>query len=230
VVSSRVTITDILPGGPAEKAGLKPGDVVISVNDHAVTSFTDFQKYTESKQEADQFNLAINLERNGEKMSVPVTLDHNQDNPPVGVAIGSIEVFRVPVWRAPVIAVQEMGAITKITWDSLGAFFGKLFLHGQLDKDVSGPVGIYQVTATAAHEGFIPTLFITILLSINLALLNILPIPALDGGKLVFLLTEVIFRKRVIAVQVENVLTMLGFALLIALIVVITAKDIMKLF
>jgi regulator of sigma E protease len=111
----------------------------------------------------------------------------------------------------------------------LRGFGSTLFSQGRLDEAVSGPVGVYQATAGATQQGVVSVIFLMVVLSINLALFNLLPIPALDGGKLVFLFTELLFRRRVIAERVEGALTMAGFFLLITLMVVITVRDIGRL-
>jgi regulator of sigma E protease len=233
VKDSQVYITQILPGSTAEHAALKPGDRVVSFTDpvtNAVTpvsSIGQMQAFTKSRQ-GNQPDLKINVERNGAPYASSVTLAPG--GPALGVGLDALDTVRIPFWRAPGAALHEIGFIMKTTWDALKQFAGKLFIHGQLDKTISGPVGIYQASAAAAHQGFISVIFLMVVLSINLALLNILPIPALDGGKLFFLLTELVFRRRVIAERVENLVGVIGFSLLIILIVIVSIKDIIHLF
>ncbi|MBU6389305.1 site-2 protease family protein, partial [Patescibacteria group bacterium] len=90
----------------------------------------------------------------------------------------------------------------------------------------SGPVGVYRAADAATKEGWPAVIYLGVVLSISLAVFNILPVPALDGGRLVFLLTELIFRKRIIAEQLEGWLHMVGFAALMLLILLITISDV----
>lgn len=232
--STQLVISKVLPDSPAAKAKLESGDVVVEArkvgdqNAEPIESVDEFLSYTKTlqQQKVDTFDLTIL--RDGTKLTRTVGISPN--GYPVGVAIEGVDLVRVPFWRAPGVALHEMGYIIDITWDALRGFFAKLFFKAQLDQNVSGPVGIYQATATATQEGIVPTVFLAVVLSINLALLNVLPIPALDGGKFVFLLTELVFRKRVVAIKVENALSLIGFAFLIGLIILITVRDIARLF
>lgn len=149
----------------------------------------------------------------------------NASGPALGVAVEDINYVKVPFYRSPEVAVKGIAYIGDATWQALKGFGVKLFTKAELDETVSGPVGIYRATASAADQGWASIVFLTAALSVNLALLNIMPIPALDGGKLVFLVIEGVFRKRVVSEQIENAVTGLSFFALIALIAVISLRD-----
>lgn len=104
-------------------------------------------------------------------------------------------------------------------------FFGNLFVGQASWGEVSGPVGIAKVVGGAGREGFVSLLFVSALISISLAIMNILPFPALDGGRVVIALTEGIIRKR-LNTSFVNSLNTIGFFLLITLMIVVTCKDI----
>jgi regulator of sigma E protease len=105
-------------------------------------------------------------------------------------------------------------------------FFHKLFVGKGSWDEVSGPVGIAKVVGDSSEEGFISLLFITILISISLAAMNILPFPALDGGRIVIAIIEGIIRRK-LPIKFVNILNSIGFILLLILMLVVTVKDIL---
>lgn len=232
VLRNQVQI-DPQTGSPAEKAGLQAGDVVTAITDVATgekqttVTATQLQEYVKSLQTKGDRQVLIEYTREGNIASKEVTIA--AEGPALGVALYQDTVARVPVWRAPLIAVKETGIIADVTWRALKEFGARLFVHAQLEESVSGPIGIYQATSSAAHQGFAAVLFLMVALSINLALLNILPIPALDGGRLFFLILEAIFRRRVVTPRIESIITTAGFSLVILLIVVLSVRDIIRL-
>ena len=116
--------------------------------------------------------------------------------------------------------------LTTQIFTGVAAFFGKLFTGQGSWDEVSGPVGIAKVVGTSSQEGFISLLFITILISISLAAMNILPFPALDGGRIVIALIEGVSRRK-LPIKFVNALNGIGFILLLTLMLVVTVKDIL---
>ncbi|MEI6478201.1 MAG: site-2 protease family protein [bacterium] len=230
VQKSDVLVSEVLPGSPAETAKVKAGEIIRSFTDKqtgqvtVIDSVSKLQSFTKERQTADKRTLDVTVDDNGTLTTVPVTIAAS--GPAMGVAVEDLNQIRLPVWQAPRAAYSVMSYVTSTTWEALRQFGVQLFGHAQLDKQVSGPVGIYKATSAATHEGFPSVVFLTVALSLNLALLNIMPIPALDGGKLVFLVIELIFRKRVVSEQIENAVTSIGFILLIGLITVLTLRDV----
>ena len=110
---------------------------------------------------------------------------------------------------------------------SLGQTFYNLF-KGEVPKDVAGPVGIYQISKGVAEEGFLAVLQFMAILSINLSILNLLPLPALDGGRLMFVIVEDVTKKR-LKPEVEQVIHLVGIVALIGLMVLVTINDIKRL-
>jgi regulator of sigma E protease len=227
ITRAEVYVGDVLKGSGADKAGIKPGDSLAGVTAQGtattITSVEQLQSITSSLQHDGMLSLEVTYKHLGDLHTVPATLAAS--GPPLGVAIQVVNTVRVPFYRAPIVALREMKLILGITWDALANFAGRLVKHGQLDPNVTGPVGIYKATATATHEGFSALIFLTIALSLNLALLNILPIPALDGGKLFFLIIELIARKRIVSEKIEGIVSLIGFSSLIILIVILSVRD-----
>jgi regulator of sigma E protease len=233
VTNARVLISGLTDVSAAQRAGLEPGDYITKLSNPVTSASTEatsvqqVRNWTKEQKDAGATDLLVTVDRDGTIKDYTLRMQ-GSDPSPLGVQISAVNRVRVPVWRAPGVALRETYGILGITWDALKGFGRTLVVKHQLDQSVSGPVGVYEASAAAAHQGMTSVILLAVVLSINLGLLNILPIPALDGGKLVFLFTELIFRRRVIAEKVENALTSLGFLVLIGLILVITVRDISK--
>ncbi|CAN5154844.1 RIP metalloprotease RseP [soil metagenome] len=232
VIRQEVLVSSVGVGSPADKAGIKPGDVVLGLTPFGeeskkVANINELVSFTKELQARNNLSLEVKYDRSGTNGVSVVTL--NPTGPAMGVSIQSLDTVRVPVLQAPGVAIHEMGAILGLTWDAL-AGFGKKLVRAELDENVSGPIGIYQATATATKMGFSQVLFLAIVLSLNLALLNLLPIPALDGGKFVFLIVEGVFRKRGVHRKLERAMTSISFIVLIGLMIILTGRDIFRLF
>jgi regulator of sigma E protease len=111
---------------------------------------------------------------------------------------------------------------------ALADFFVGLFSSKSVSGDVAGPVGIFNITGQAVKMGITYLIQLAAILSINLGLINILPFPALDGGRALLLILEGIFKKKVIKAEIENLLHTIGFAIIILLIIAVTYKDIFR--
>lgn len=235
VVTSRVIIVQVAEDAPAKAAGIRTGDLLKNVStldaseSYPIFTTQDLQEKTKGFQEAGIRRIALDIEREGEPLRVESDLSL-PGSPALGVLIQPYNAVRVPFYRAPIVAAKEMTAIIQVTWSALADFGSRLFTKAQLDPNVSGPLGIYQATSVATKMGFEQVVFLSVALSLNLALLNILPIPALDGGRFVFLLSEAIFRRRVVAQKIEQAVTAASFFALMLLFVVLTVRDVFKFF
>ena len=147
---------------------------------------------------------------------------------PLGVAITDIETYFAPIWQRPFYGVYY-GTKEAIYWgknviDGFINIFTELS-HGNAPKDVSGPVGVFAITTEVAKTGILSLLNLVGIISVNLAILNIIPFPALDGGRLLFIIIEAIFGKK-IAPKFEAIVHAVGMAILLLAILAITIKDI----
>ncbi len=232
-----LAIADVLPGSPADQAGLEPGDIVTAIT--GVPGAGPFASY-----DADAFvayvrndtggaPLTFTIDRAGDEKTIAVTpqagvLEGAPAQPALGVAVAPVGVLPEPLWRAPIDGAVYTWEITKETAVGLGTFFVQAFT---LDADlaqVSGPVGIAGAVGHAFDTGLSSLLSIAAIISINLAIINLLPVPALDGGRLLFVIIEAVIR-RPIKPSVAAAVNGIGFAFLILLMVVITGSDIWKL-
>ncbi|MEE9324262.1 MAG: site-2 protease family protein, partial [Dehalococcoidia bacterium] len=128
-----------------------------------------------------------------------------------------------PIWKAIPLGIKR-------SWETLVLFKKEVFswISGDSNPEFSGPIGIAQITGEVASAGIVPLIAFTALLSLNLAILNILPIPALDGGRLLFIAIEVIRGGKRIKPEREALVHMVGFMMLILLIIIISYNDILR--
>lgn len=228
-LSSEIIVADFESDSPAKQAGLEVGDIILgaTINGESTNfnSIKDLQSFS-----SEHKGQAISLKYKRDDAVSEKTLEELDGDAPLGVVIVEKAIVRVPWYKAPYVALHETYEIIKLTFEFFGSFVSKLFSTGKVEQGVGGPVAIYVYTGMAVKAGVMVLLQFVALLSINLAVINILPFPALDGGRLVFIVLEKIFRKRVVKEKVENTIHLVGYALLILLIVAITYRDIANLF
>lgn len=232
VRDARLTVIEVRAGTPAAAAGLMAGDIITGITDG-----TERLVAPESPEKVQEFvgpregkTLEFNYLRENESGSVVVMPVPGivPDRGAVGISMDMIGTLRLP----PHLALWEGGKsaylFTRLTAVGIGNFFVAIFM-GQADySQVTGPVGIVQAVGAAATTGFANLLFLTALISINLAVINVIPFPALDGGRLLFVLVEAILR-RPLPTKFQNYANIAGFALLMLLMVAVTWHDIAKL-
>lgn len=221
-VSHSTEIGNILPGYPADKAGLQSGDKILAVNGQQVENW---EKVVNIVNKNPERPTVFTMERDDKQFKVQVTprLDEERKIGLIGVTPKVIS-ERLGVWAAIKAGfLQTVGVTTAII---VGL---KQMITGQISADISGPIGIAQIAGQAARTGMESLLRLAAILSINLGLFNLLPIPALDGGRLFFLGIEAV-RGKPLEPQKEGMIHFVGFMLLIFLLVVVTYKDIAKFF
>jgi len=227
VSETQVVVAQVLPDSVASRAGFQEGDIILKVADETVVSEVSLQDLVARR--ADQATK-IMIERDGAKQELEVTpLALGNDRATIGVAIFSAGLVRYPFFSAFWEGAKTTGWLLKEIVIAFGNLLYQLFIGQPVGDQFAGPVGIANITGQAARQGFAYLLQFTALLSLNLAIINILPLPALDGGRILFLLIEKIKGKPVRR-EVENWIHNIGFLLLIALVIFVTYKDIIKLF
>ncbi|PZX07832.1 regulator of sigma E protease [Psychrobacillus insolitus] len=217
-------ITTVVPESPAEQAGMQDGDLVTMINGVTITSWKELSEEVKvSPNEAMDFTV----ERNGESLDLNMT--------PNEVVAGKEKVGQIgvtyssPMEKNPVKAVVYGAEQTYNTTLLIFTALGNL-VNGQFSiDDLSGPVGIYKVTEDVAESGVYNLIYWAALLSINLGIMNLLPLPALDGGRLLFFLFEAI-RGKPVDKQKEGMIHFVGIMLLMVLMVVVTWNDIQRFF
>jgi regulator of sigma E protease len=234
VENQALTVVSVVPNSPAEKAGLKSGDKILALETEKDTTKLLSSNFTAEtvknfvKKHSTE-EIVFLITRAKENMKVAVTPEIKEDSALVGISMDMIGTLKLPIHQAIWEGLKLTGDLTART----ASGFYNLIKDGVTGKGslagVTGPIGIIGVVGDAADFGFIYLLSFTALISINLVIINLIPFPALDGGRLLFLLIEKIKGSR-IKPKIANTVNAVGFALLMILMVVITYHDIVKLF
>ncbi|MBI4009109.1 site-2 protease family protein [Candidatus Roizmanbacteria bacterium] len=230
---NKVLIEKIQPGSPAAYSGLKEKDLIYQLkNDgktYSISSPNDLI-YLTGKFTAQKITLFV--ERGKKKTTVEITPRKNppKDQGPLGIVINSPFVEKkYPWYQAPFYGLIEAFNITKKIVIELTKTLVQLITFQKPKVDVAGPIGIARYTGMALKFGKNAVLELVALLSLNLAVINIFPFPALDGGRLVFVVYEWITKKR-INQALERNLNLIGFAILLSLAGLVTINDIIKIY
>lgn len=242
VKDSHVIVLDALPGSPAEKAGLKEGDEILSFRTLALpgrpastagatTTAASVKSVQDVAKGGGGAPIVFEVQRLADIHYVTVTPEQRATGSTYAIGISMDLVGKVML---PVHTALWEGA--KLTWYMFANIVTSMWnliadaLVGQADvSQLSGPVGIARLVGDARELGFAYLMSFTAFISLNLAVLNLVPFPALDGGRLVFVAIEAVTRRKIPA-KVSNLLNVVGFGLLILFMLFITYRDIAKLF
>lgn len=224
-VSRNIYIEDVVEETTASFAGLVSGDKIVSFAGNKIEKLEDFTSL--AKENIDK-ETEIVIERNGSSISlnvVPYAEEINGEQySRIGITVLE-EVSADNLFFAPIAGFLETFRMAYLTVLGIGQFFFNLFTQLSVPDGVVGPVGIAVVSGEVSKLGFSYLMQFVAILSISLALLNLMPIPALDGGHLFILLLEKI-RGKEISTKFKNTATLIGFAFMITLMIVIVAKDV----
>ncbi|HEY0908449.1 MAG TPA: site-2 protease family protein [Candidatus Paceibacterota bacterium] len=239
ITESHVIIVDTLPNSPSARAGLLSGDEILSFSTASSTAVSGRATSTASTVEA--FQMAAK-NSNGKPIGLEIMrLTGNKyievvpekgvtgDNYAIGISMDMVGKAKLPFFMA----FWEGAKLTYTMFGNIAGGIATLIKDAVVgDADVSqlsGPVGIARLVGDAAKFGFVYLLSFTAFISLNLAVLNLVPFPALDGGRILFVIIEAIIR-RPISPKVANTLNAVGFCLLILFMLFVTYKDIVKIF
>ena len=227
ILSKHIVIDEILENSPAKKAGLKIGDEIISINQIPVFSIDMFQNEVANAQES---YVELGIGRHDETINIsaePKMLDQVAENRKViGVALINVGNARFPIHKAIIAGSKSAyGYLSRIAQSLAGILKG--VFYGQGVGSLGGPVAIAVATNDVIDLGFARIMIFTAILSFNLAILNIMPFPALDGGRLIFIAVEAI-RRKPSRKEVEEWFHRIGFILFMLFAIFITYKDIMR--
>ncbi|HNP89384.1 MAG: putative zinc metalloprotease [Microgenomates group bacterium ADurb.Bin219] len=254
--TGNIKVVGLVEGSPAEIAGIEVDDEILALNEEKLNKVENFIDLTKSMAgrvisleikrakahpcQPDQpvFGGAVgpNFQANCRNGNLLLSLIPRENPPegegPLGVIISDVEMKRYSPWLMFYYGIRE-GLKESFSWGktifvSLAGMVSGL-LKGQVPRDVAGPIGIYQATGMVAQSGFLAILQFLGILSINLAIINILPFPALDGGRLLFLGVEA-FAGRKITPKIEAAVNSLGMVFLLLLALLITINDLARIF
>ncbi len=224
----KLVVVQVVANSPAAKAGLKTGDDILSVNKQPLTSQSELQAITQANS-GKKINVLIQRNKQEKNIAIIPVQNIKDGRAEIGVGVFSGGLVRYPFWSA---IWQGLRTTIWLSWEIVAAFvtlFASLFSGHGIGGQFAGPIGIAGLTGQMARLGFSYLIQFTAFLSLNLAILNILPFPALDGGRIVFLIIEK-FKGKPVRAEVEAVIHNIGFFLLIALVIFVTYKDIIRLF
>ena len=229
-VTLEPVISGVVPDSPAAVAGFEPGDRMLSVDGFKVRGFEDFQRLVSTAPERE---VDVTLERRGEVVDIVVVPEVQTTVTSFGreLKVGRIGVTRdvaqgdVFVYHPdPIEAVGMTFEEIRFFIDRTIAFFGDLFVgRGDLDQ-IAGPVGMAQISGEVATFGLLALVNLTALLSLNIGLINLLPVPMLDGGHLMYYLVEAV-RGRPLSQRVQEIGFRIGFVLVCSLMVFTLVND-----
>jgi regulator of sigma E protease len=216
-------LSAISPGSEAAKIGLQAGDKLISISGQHFENAEDAIRLIHKSADKE---LHLVIERQGRHLALAATPTYNKR-----LKVGLIGFSLKPIYekvgplKSLYYGLKETAALTLLILSLLGRLLvGKLSLG-----DLAGPVGIAQITGQYAHQGFASFMSFLAFFSINVAILNLLPIPALDGGRIFFILLEAI-RRKPISMENENRVHAVGLFVLLGLIALLTINDLIRIF
>lgn len=230
MAGDKVEVSALVKGAPAQSAGLKVGDTIESINGQKITTPAQLVSYTKERLGQKLTLKVVTKDNKTETLQVTPRKVYPSNEGPMGIAISpNVITKKYPWYQAPFSGTWEALKESYMILSGLVVLVSQLLFHASVPTDIAGPVGIAQLTGQVVQIGPVAVLSFISLLSLNLAILNILPIPALDGGRLFFILIEAIFRKKVDQ-RIEGYAHAIGMALLLALILLITIHDLFRLF
>jgi len=227
-----VSIQQVMGNSAAEDAGLKLGDKIITLDNESVKETTDVINYVK---ENGTKEMALQIERKtkeGETIieNISVTPRGEEgETPKMGIMLVKEAQIKYPWYKAIWMGLRQAVITIGFMFMSFFLLFKSLIFGGGVSAEVAGPVGIATIVGDSYRLGMAYLINVATMISLSLAVINILPIPALDGGRVVFVLLEKIMGKKV-PIKYEQIAHMIGFSLLMLLILIVTVRDVMKLF
>lgn len=230
VLHAKVAVIGIAPASPAEQAKFFFGDTIVSlksgVDSVSVDRVEQVQDFIATHRGAVVLVMVL---RGKEQHDLEVTprINPPSGEGPLGIAMARVGIVRAPWWRAPWDGLKTTANAVVAIATSLWQILRDLVSHGRVPAEISGPVGIFVFADESRRLGLVYLIELAAVLSVNLAILNVLPIPALDGGRILFLFIEKVRGARVNQKR-EQLIHTIGFAILIALMIAITYRDIVR--
>lgn len=223
VEDQHIEIMEVMADKPAAQAGLESGDIIVALDDVQNPTVVQMQEYINTNKNKD---IAVTIKRGEETIQKNIRPFVYEDTGKGGLGISLVEVglVKYPWYKALYYGMVMTGLYLKEIVLSFYYLITGLFAGAPVGESLSGPVGIAVMTGKVAKLGFNYLLNFMALLSLNLAILNVLPIPALDGGRMLFLIISKI-KGKAVDQKYEQIAHTIGFLLLITLVIVITIKD-----
>lgn len=232
--NAKTVITNVVKNSPAETAGLKTGDQIVSFIKQGDKNIGDVHLPDDVKNfigasEGEEITLVYKRGEENYSKNLKADKSISEDSYTIGIQMAEVETLKLPIFKAIARGAQTTALVFKETAVGIWNFLGQVFTSKANFSDVAGPVGIVGLVGEAREFGLGYLLSFTALISINLAVINLIPFPALDGGRLLFVGIEAI-RRKPISPKFANTLNIIGFALLMLFMITVTISDVGKLF
>lgn len=229
----KIQVMEVAKSSPAETMGIKMGDELVGGKDSVSGEIIKFQNLEEVQNfinERKGQEIKLEIKRGSEPLELTGTPRTDSPNGEGALGISYVETAQVsyPWYRAIYEGVTYAFRVAWLIISTFAMIIWRLIVRQPAGLDVSGPVGIAVLTGQVAKLGFVYILQFTAMLSINLAIINAFPIPALDGGRILFILIEKI-KGSPVSQRFEQRAHNIGFALLITLMIFVTARDLVRL-
>lgn len=220
--NQRVQVMSLVPDSPAAAAGVRVGDTLLSIDGQPVLSVSQVQ----SKTTTGDSPLEFVVSRGSEQLTKSITPMADSPGGPTAIGVGLVKTATVkyPWYTAVYQGAKTTVSLTLAILEAFAKIIGDLFSGTKVEADVAGPLGIAVLTGQVVKLGWIYILQFAALLSINLGIINLLPIPALDGGRILFLIIEKI-KGRPVKQKLEAAIHQIGFIFLMGIIILVTFKD-----
>ncbi len=238
ITNAKLLVESVLPDTPASNT-LKVGDIIISLKTNQAKLISNDKPLTTTEvasfiNKSNGNKITFNIIRRGKPMSISITPEKGilKDKPEryaTGFSMTLVGMERLPLHKAVVAGAERTYTTSKDIVIGMWKLFTGIFKGTSDFSQVSGPIGIVNMVGDAASLGFTWLLTFTAFISLNLAVINLLPIPALDGGRLVFVAIEAITHKPIKPIVATRI-NQIGFATLLTLMLVVTIHDVIKLF
>lgn len=215
-----LVVSEVLPGGPAEKAGIQPGDVLLAVNSQPIQ---DLEKVVQIISSQGGKSITLTVRRSGQELDFAVVPEWNEEEQRALIkVIFGRENQKLNLWQAFLKGTQ-----TVTNWFVL-SFIGILYtILGKIPFEATGPLGIAQMAGQAASFGFLNLLMFSAVISVFLAIFNLMPIPVLDGGHLLLFFYEKI-RKKPLEAEKIGFIYLIGIIFIFLLAIFVTYQDVMR--
>ncbi|MDU2137316.1 MAG: RIP metalloprotease RseP, partial [Staphylococcus warneri] len=225
------TVGDLAKGYPAEKAGLKAGDKIEQIGNHKVKDYNDISNILDKNKSA---KTTVKVERDGKMKSIDIEpkkteIKQTKNKTETVYQIGFKPKAEHTVFKPLVAGVEQFFKAGTLIFTAVVGMIASIFTGGFSLDMLNGPVGIYHNVDSVVKSGIINLITYTALLSVNLGIMNLLPIPALDGGRILFVIYEAIFRKP-INKKAETGIIAVGAIFVVIIMILVTWNDIQRYF
>jgi len=225
-----VQVAAVAPDSPAEYAGVEAKDIILSIDGQAVNTFDDIHQAIEPKIGSEVTLLILRRPETEFQTTLIPRSDPPEGEGPLGVQMGPItETKAYHLWSSIPLGLKEYGRMLVLMKDAIVELIrGPEMPLGWEGPPIAGPIGIAQLTGAFVMAGAYAVIWLACFLSVNLAIVNLLPIPALDGGRIAFILLELVRHGKRLAPRTEGFINTLGFGLLILLAFVVSYYDVLR--